>query len=153
MELTSFIFLQSPSSPNFKPNLIIDNRGERYSAKSIQTHNHRNVYYANAIESTVILGCIDNVIMLWKRLTTEMPQNRGTPPKVVCLSCSEISEKNAEIPENPVFEREPFYFVAFPKIFDIFFSFIFIHIYIRQIFLRNFPIFLRRFLPITLQPH
>ena len=66
---------------------------------------------------------------------------QGNPSKVVYLSCSEISEKNAEIPENPVFEREPFYFVAFPRIFDIFFSFIFIHIYIRQIFLRNFQYF------------
>ena len=45
---------------------------------------------------------------------------KGNLSKVVYLSCSEISERNAEIPQNPVFEGFPLYFVAFPKIFDIF---------------------------------
>ena len=64
---------------------------------------------------------------------------QGNPSKVVYLSCSEISEKNAEIPQNPVFEREPFYFVAFPEIFDIFFFiYIYSYLYLTNIF-EEFP--------------
>jgi len=62
--------------------------------------------------------------VLWKRLTTETShcgnasKKAGTPQKKIFLVVSLISVINTEIPQNPVLEGFPFYFVAFPKIFE-----------------------------------
>ena len=89
-----------------------------------------------------MLQCIYQVppkyASLRKRLTAEMPQKKRKPLKRrFFLVVSLISVINTEIPQNPVLEGFPFYFEAFPKIFEE------SPLFNWQIFLRDFPIFLR----------